>query len=555
MRRGHGRQLAARTAGSWSPGLPRTSITALRARVAIVQPAASSSASSAVSSPASRASRSPSSVEVVRSSGTSPACCSCSSCTVHSTSASPPRPSFVCVLRSAPRGSRSASTRALIRRISVTAAPRSARRPGSGSGRPSATNRRPSSSSPATGRARSRACASHDLRPARVVLAVGRRGCARARPERPSGRRSASTTSAGSGLGAAEQRRDRLGDGGRVLHRLVVAGPVDAARTRTARRRRCRSPAPRRRAGPSRSPRAGRAARSCRSPARTASSVACSTATHTELSAAHTCSTSSTPSRSAHAIRSISCRRSDAGRGRGAVRVRLPGDGRAQRRRRPRPGRGPARRPGPAVGAASSRSTSGARTSRSGTSADVPSSRISRSRHQPLVAQQPQVPGRGGERLGHPAVGQQAAVRVGAARRARRAAPAAVSAGSTPPATHPRSARAGGRSAPSGDAQPSAPSRAAAAASEQPRGVGRQPGHRGQQRPVEQLLVQPADPPRVAHATPRRARRRRRGARRDAAAPRGPASAARRCRSGTGSRWVRRSRCSCSRCSSRRRNR
>ena len=51
---------------------------------------------------------------------TSPACCSCSSCTVHSTSASPPRPSLVCVAGSAPRGSRSRSTRALIRRISAT---------------------------------------------------------------------------------------------------------------------------------------------------------------------------------------------------------------------------------------------------------------------------------------------------------------------------------------------------------------------------------------------------------------------------------------------------
>ena len=46
-------------------------------------------------------------------------CRSCSSCTAHSTSASPPRPSLAWVAGSAPRGSRSVSTRALIRRISV----------------------------------------------------------------------------------------------------------------------------------------------------------------------------------------------------------------------------------------------------------------------------------------------------------------------------------------------------------------------------------------------------------------------------------------------------
>ena len=46
---------------------------------------------------------------------------SCNSCTVHSMSASPPRPSLVCVVGSAPRGSRSESTRAFSRRISCTA--------------------------------------------------------------------------------------------------------------------------------------------------------------------------------------------------------------------------------------------------------------------------------------------------------------------------------------------------------------------------------------------------------------------------------------------------
>ncbi|COX25148.1 Uncharacterised protein [Mycobacterium tuberculosis] len=60
------------------------------------------------------------SVEVLCRAGTWCACCSCSNCTVHSMSASPPRPSLVCVLGSAPRGNRSDSIRALMRRISRT---------------------------------------------------------------------------------------------------------------------------------------------------------------------------------------------------------------------------------------------------------------------------------------------------------------------------------------------------------------------------------------------------------------------------------------------------
>ena len=48
-------------------------------------------------------------------------CPSCSSWTVHSTSDRPPGPSLRCSARSAPRGMRSASMRALIRRISRTA--------------------------------------------------------------------------------------------------------------------------------------------------------------------------------------------------------------------------------------------------------------------------------------------------------------------------------------------------------------------------------------------------------------------------------------------------
>ena len=56
----------------------------------------------------------------MRSSGTWPAYRICSSCTVHSMSARPPRPSLRCRCGSAPLGSRSWSTRPLIRRTSIT---------------------------------------------------------------------------------------------------------------------------------------------------------------------------------------------------------------------------------------------------------------------------------------------------------------------------------------------------------------------------------------------------------------------------------------------------
>ena len=101
----------------------------------------------------------PSTVDGARSAGTSAACCNCSSCTVHSTSERPPRPSLVWVAGSAPRGSRSRSTRALIRRISATCSSVS---PSAGYriGSIRATKSAPSSSSPATGTARSSACTS-----------------------------------------------------------------------------------------------------------------------------------------------------------------------------------------------------------------------------------------------------------------------------------------------------------------------------------------------------------------------------------------------------------
>jgi hypothetical protein len=117
-----------------------------------------------------------------------------------------------------------------------------------------------------------------------------------------------------------------------------------------------------------------------------------------------------------------------------------------------------------------------ARTSRSGTSAEVPSSCMSRCATSPRPAAAAGT--RGCRRAPRtPPVGQQAAVRVGAA------ASSSSSTGSSvcwiAAAGRPRrSARGGGRSAPSGDAQPSAPSRARPPS---PRAVPRrrQPRHRG----------------------------------------------------------------------------
>ena len=85
--------------------------------------------------PASAAAPRASRVRGVRSPGTAPACRICSSCTVHSMSASPPRPSLRWVFGSAPRGSRSRSMRALTRRTSATSASVTPRRPGSATGR------------------------------------------------------------------------------------------------------------------------------------------------------------------------------------------------------------------------------------------------------------------------------------------------------------------------------------------------------------------------------------------------------------------------------------
>ena len=124
------------------------------------QAALSAAASGAVTRPASTAASSAARVRVVRSPSTAWPCWSWSSWTVHSTSDRPPGPSFRCSARSVPRGIRSASIRALIRRISRTAGSPSP--PGGYLNRSaSAMNSAPSSGLPTANSARSRAWNSH----------------------------------------------------------------------------------------------------------------------------------------------------------------------------------------------------------------------------------------------------------------------------------------------------------------------------------------------------------------------------------------------------------
>ena len=205
---------------------------------------------SASSRPASCAARSASRVRVVRSPGTRPACRSCSSCTVHSTSASPPGPSLVCRCGSVPRGSRSASTRALIRRTSrtsasVEAALAVAHRVDQRDELPAELRRRRRSARPAA--------APGSPRPATT---------ARSRP-----RRTRASAPAGPAGPRAAGRRRRPAAGPATVRRAAGAAPPRprarpprrrarrprrAGRGRTARRRRWRSRARDRRTGPSR---------------------------------------------------------------------------------------------------------------------------------------------------------------------------------------------------------------------------------------------------------------------------------------------------------------
>ncbi|CPU67040.1 Uncharacterised protein [Mycobacteroides abscessus] len=117
---------AKRSCGSTSTVVPVVrpdhSTSALRRRDARCHASPRVAASSGSTSPTSTAASSASTVDVVRSAGTWWACRSWRSWTVHSTSDTPPRPSLRCRDASTPRGSRSASTRALMRRTSRTCA-------------------------------------------------------------------------------------------------------------------------------------------------------------------------------------------------------------------------------------------------------------------------------------------------------------------------------------------------------------------------------------------------------------------------------------------------
>ena len=140
-------------------------------------------------------------------------------------SARPPRPSLVCVVGSAPRGSRSASTLALIRRISTTSR---WRQPALGV--PELVRRADELPPPGACRRRPAGPAAAPAVPRPPRSSPNTRGSdSSARtigPFLPSGRRSASISSGGSGRGPAQQPGHQVGDGGRVGpgHLLVLPG-------------------------------------------------------------------------------------------------------------------------------------------------------------------------------------------------------------------------------------------------------------------------------------------------------------------------------------------
>ena len=403
----------------------------------------------------------------------------------------------MCRVRSAPRGSRSASTRALIRRISVTVRGGRGPRPGSASGRSSRRTAGRGRRRPPPGRPEQR-LGLPGLRPARVVLPVGvERAHERAVAGPPgAGRRRPPGPGPGSrSRGGGGRSRPRSW---RTWRRPDLVGAAERLADEQHVRVAAVAQLGRRRAGPCRSRRAARAGGVGPPSARcTDSSVAAQHRRPTPTRARRT-PPRRTACRAGPRTRRAAAR-GDAASGPWPRRRR----GRTGARRscaatrRRSPGRGCSSSGWPATGAASSRSTSGARTSRSGTSAEVPSSRMSRSRDQPLVAQQPQVPRGAGQRLGHPAVGQQPAVGVGGAGelveqhrqqrlldRGRPRHPA----GQRPQVVQ----RALGRR-PAQRAEPDGrrpPPRAAR--------FGGQPRHRVEQRPVEQLLVQAPDAAGVA---------------------------------------------------------
>ena len=155
--------------------------------------------------------------------GTWPAYRICSSWTVHSMSASPPRPSLRWVCGSAPRGSRSWSTRALIRRTSSTS---SSEMPSRGEAqRVDQLLEAPAQLEvPDHGVGAQQRLRLPDLRPLGVVARRTSPGSAPAPPACPPGAGRRRPTRAGSAPGQREQPAQLVGDGGRVRRRHLRLG-------------------------------------------------------------------------------------------------------------------------------------------------------------------------------------------------------------------------------------------------------------------------------------------------------------------------------------------
>ena len=417
-----------------------------------------------------------------------------------------PRPSLVCRCGSAPRGSRSASTRALIRRISRTSA--SSRPPvaGSAAGRSSATNRAPELR-----------VAGHRLGPQQRLRLPDRATSARSRP-----RRTRACGPAGPCGPPAAGRRRR-----------PAAGPATGS-------------ASSRRSSPTTACAASVASRSSAPVERVVHEQHVGVAAVAELAAAEAGPSRSTASRvgSGAAARSPRPRRTATSsaaceRGRGDVGQRLarparrraaragrpprPGTARAGARARDRAdgrrrvvvpaGRGqrPPRRAPPRPRGRSSASSASSRTRlRAPASAGrrrtgcVASSWASRSATGALVAQQPQVPvascpsaSLSLPEASRPRVGVGRVGEPAEQHRQQRALDR------RPPARPRRSAPRGGAARRPGRRSRAPPAATAAASGRQPRLVRAEPGDRVEQRPVEQLLVQPADLAGVPRATPR----------------------------------------------------
>ena len=370
-------------------------------------------------------------------------------------------------------------------------------------------NRSPSSASPAQNRARSSACASQTEDQRCVVLGVG--------VQRPDQRRRCGPPAAGRRPAAAAGRWTARPAWPAAARRPgAPAGPASGAGQPVVEDEqhvgvRAVAESPGRRAGPSRSPRTATPSSATPSSAATSRRAAASAAPR--VASASSVSPVAhlgvvEPGRAGRRTRSAAARPGAAPRiacaacasvvlpaGRGAhQQPRAPAAARGTqlRRRRPASATPPARAPAgwPRTGRCPA-----ARASRDAT---VPSSRSSRRNH-----------GRGAERVGDLPVGQQAGVRVGRVgqlgqdHRQQRAL-------QRRPPRQPRGQRLD---------VPQRPGRVGVAerlqpppglVRGQPQRLGGHPGDRLQQRPVEQLLVQPADlagvqrPLRAPHRRPRR---------------------------------------------------